>query len=230
MLKKQYIWIALIIILAGATAYFYLDKFYFNPIEPEEQIVYTVVDFPDALGTMTEDILEKTLEELNLQYAKIQEEDHVYIRWINIGILKKRLNDFKGTEEAWQDAISYDSEQSLAFGNLADFYLFNLGQYEKAEEYYLKVLGMRQDNYTYYVGLVSLYRYNMIEKANLIESIMVDGAEINPGEAGTYYMYLSNYFYYGPDNSGGDDKIKASYYAKKVLETNPELKDQLLSI
>jgi len=143
---------------------------------------------------MTEDILEKTLEELNLQYVKIEEEDHVYIRWINIGILKKRLNDFKGTEEAWQDAISYDSEQSLAFGNLADFYLFNLGQYEKAEEYYLKVLGMRQDNYTYYVGLVSLYRYNMIEKANLIESIMVDGAEINPGEAGTYYMYLSNYF------------------------------------
>jgi len=230
MFKKQYIWIALIIILAGATAYFYLDKFYFNQIEPEEQKIYTAVDFPNALEGMTEEILKDTLEELNLQYTKIQEEDHVYIRWINIGILKKRLNDFGGTEEAWQKAISYDSEQSLAFGNLADLYLFNLGQYEKSEEYYLKVLSMRQDNYTYYVGLVSLYRYNMTEKTNLIEDIMVQGAETNPTEAGTYYMYLSNYFYYGPDNSGGDDKIKADYYAKKVLEINPELKDQLLSI
>ena len=230
MFKKQYIFIALIIILAGATAYFYLDKYYFNSVEPKEQKIYTVTDFPNALETMTEDILKDTLEELNLQYTKIQEDDHIYIRWINIGILKKRLNDLEGTEEAWQTAISINPDQSLAFGNLADLYLFNLGQYEKAEEYYLKVLSMRQDNYTYYIGLVTLYRYNMTEKVDLIENIMIEGAEINPGEAENYYMYLANYFYYGPDNNGGNDKTKANYYAKKTLEINPELRDQLLGM
>jgi len=227
MFKKQYIIIALIIILAGATAYFYLDKFYFNSEDPEEQKIYTVADFPNALETMTQDILEKSLEELNLQYQKIKEDDHVYIRWINIGILKKRLNDFKETEEAWQTAISYNPDQSLAFGNLADLYLFNLQEYEKAEEYYLKVLNMRTDNYTYYIGLVSLYRYNMTEKANLIEKILLEGAEKNPAEAENYYMYLANYFNHGPDNHGGDDKEKARYYTQKTLEINPELKDQL---
>ena len=226
MFKKQYIWIALIIILAGATAYFYLSNFYYNQ-EPEEQKIYTTADFPNALETMTEDILKDTLEELNLQYVKIQEDSYVYIRWINIGILKKRLSDYSGTEEAWQNAISYNPDLALAFGNLADFYLFDLGQYEKAEEYYLKVLNMEPSNYAYYIGLVSLYRYNMTEKANLIEDIMLKGAEANPAEAENYYMYLSNYFYYGPDNNGGDDKEKARYYTKKTLEINSDLKDQL---
>ena len=226
-MNKKIIFIALIVILAGATAYFYLDKYYFNPIEPVEQKIYTAVDFPNALETMTEDILEKSLEDLNEQYQKLQEDDYVYIRWINIGIFKKRLNDFEGTEDAWQTAISYNPDQSLAFGNLADLYLFNLGQYEKAEEYYLKVLNMRQDNYTYYIGLVSLYRYNMTEKVHLIEEILLGGAEINPGEAENYYMYLANYFNYGPDNNGGDNKEKARYYIQKTLEINPGLKDQL---
>jgi len=227
MFKKQYIIIALIIILAGATAYFYLDKYYFNQIEPEEQKIYTATDFPDALSKMTEDILEKSLEELNLQYTKIQEDDYVYIRWINIGILKKRLNNYIGAEEAWQTAISINSDQSLAFGNLADLYLFNLQEYEKAEEYYFKVLSMRSDNYTYYIGLVSLYRYNMTEKANLIEELMLEGAKVSPAEAENYYMYLANYFNYGPDNHGGNNKEKAKYYTQKTLEINPELKDQL---
>ncbi|MCG2699772.1 hypothetical protein L6274_01830 [Candidatus Parcubacteria bacterium] len=224
--KKNIIYIALVIAVAGLAAYFYLADFY-KPDESDLDKIYTAADFPNALETMSEDILEKSLEDLNNQYKKLQESDHVYIRWINIGILKKRFMDYSGAEEAWQTAVSYNPDQSLAFGNLADLYLFNLGEYEKAEEYYLKVLDMRPDNYTYYIGLVSLYRYNMTEKANLIEGLMIKGAEINPSEAENYYMYLANYFNYGPDNHGGDNKEKARYYTQKTLEINPELKDQL---
>ncbi len=68
-------------------AYFYLTDLYKSNQEDLTKI-YTVVDFPNALDTMNKDILEKTLEELNLQYTKIQEGDHIYVRWINIGILK----------------------------------------------------------------------------------------------------------------------------------------------
>ena len=229
MKRKNIIYIALVIAVAGLTAYFYLADFY-KPYGSDLDKIYTAVDFPNALETMTEDILEKSLEDLNNQYQKIQEGDHVYVRWINIGILKKRFMDHSSAEEAWQTAISYNPDQSLAFGNLADLYLFNLGEYEKAEKYYLKVLDMRPDNYTYYIGLVSLYRYNMTEKANLIEGLMIKGAEINPSEAENYYMYLANYFNYGPDNSGGNNKEKARYYIQKTLGINPELKDQLLDL
>ena len=227
--KKSYIFIIFVIILAGLAAYFYLTEFYFpensENQEPEEKTVYTADDFPNALEGMTEEILKLSLEDLNKQYRKLEEGDHIYVRWINIGLLKKRLRDYPGTEEAWQKAIAYNPDQSLAYGNLADFYLFNLSEYEKAEEYYLKVLEMRPDNYNYYIGLAALYRYNMTAKGHLIEEWMLKGTEANPAEAEGYYMYLADYF-----DKEGDNKEKAKYYTQKTLELNPELRDQLPDI
>ncbi|PJE60023.1 MAG: hypothetical protein COU85_00515, partial [Candidatus Portnoybacteria bacterium CG10_big_fil_rev_8_21_14_0_10_44_7] len=152
----------------------------------------------------------------------LREGDRIYVRWINIGLLKKRLKDYPGAEAAWLKAIDYNPEQSLAYGNLADFYLFDLGEYQKAEEYYLKVLSMRTDYYGYYHGLASLYRYNMTEKRDQIEGLMLGAAENLPTEAGNYYMYLSDYFY-----REGNDLTKSKYYAGKTLEVSPELEDQL---
>src|SRR3990167_5293222 len=217
--KARYFIIILIVIFASLAAYFYLSKFYF---EEKEQKIYTAADFPEALKIMSEDILEKSLKDLNLQYQKLKEGDHVYVRWINIGILKKRLNDFYGAEEAWQSAIKYNPDQALAFGNLAELYLFDLKENQKAEEYYLKVLEMRENNYNDYFGLAALYRYNLTEKANLIEGLMLKGAEKNPAEAENYYMYLADYFY-----QEGDNIEKSKDYSQKTLELNPKLKDQL---
>jgi len=227
--KRNIIYIVLIIIVASSVAYFYLTGFY-KSNEDNLDKTYTVEDFPDSLNVMNEEILESSLKDLNEQYQDLRDGEYVYLSWINVGILKKRMKDDLGAEKAWLNAINYNPDKSVAYGNLADLYLFNMKEYEKAEEYYLKVLSMRQDNHAYYVGLVSLYRYNMTEKANLIEDIMVKGAKTNPSEAENYYMYLSNYFYYSHDNYGGNDKTKASYYAQKVLEINPELKDQLLDL
>jgi len=219
--KKNILYIALVVIIASLVAYFYL--FGFNrPDQEDLDKIYTAVDFPNALSVMDNETLEVSLEDLNKQYSKLKENSYVYIRWINIGILKKRLQDYPGAEKAWLKAIEYNPDQSLAFGNLADFYLFDLGEYEKAEEYYQKVLSMRTDNYNYYVGIASLYRYNMTEKAHLIEGIMLQGAEAVPAEAENYYMYLANYF-----DREGNDLGKAKEYAQKTLELNPDLKDQL---
>ena len=227
--KRNIIYIILIIIVASSVAYFYLTGFYKSDKDNLDKI-YISEDFPNALEITNEEVLQLSLKDLNEQYQDLREGEYVYLSWINVGILKKRMKDDSGAEKAWLNAIDYNPDRSVAYGNLADLYLFNMREYEKAEEYYLKALEMNPNNYGYYVGLVSLYRYDMTEKANLIEDIMVKGAKTNPSEAENYYMYLSNYFYYGPDNHGGDDKAKASYYAKKVLKINPELKGQLLDL
>jgi len=219
MTKKRYFFIILIIILTGLMAYFYLTEFYFDK---DEEKIYTAADFPNALEVMDEETLQISLDDLNKQYRKLEEDDHIYIRWINVGLLKKRLQDYPGAEEAWQNAISHNPNQALAFGNLADFYLFDLGQYEKAEEYYQKVLSMRTDNYNYYFGLAALYRYNMTEKAHLIEGLMLGAAEKVPAEAENYYMYLADYFY-----REGNNSEKSKHYTQKTLELNPDLRDQL---
>ena len=144
--KKKFIFIFLVIVVTGLTAYFYLTRFYF---EEDKYKIYTAKDFPNALESMTEDILEKSLIDLNHQYEELEKGDHIYIRWIHIGILKKRLKDYPGAEEAWLEAVEYNPEQYLAYGNLADFYLFNLSQYEKAEEFYKEVLTLNPNHYNY---------------------------------------------------------------------------------
>jgi len=224
--KKSIIYIVLVIVIAGTVGYFYLSN-YFDSEEDEINKIYIAADFPSALGKveqgrMSQEILNLSLEDLNKQYRKLQEGDHIYIRWVNVGILKKRFDDYQGAEKAWLRATDYAPEQTLAMGNLADMYLFDMGQYEKAEEYYQKVLSMNTSNYNYYVGLASLYRFNMTEKAHLIEGIMTEAAEKNPAEAGAYYLYLAGYF-----AREGNDIDKAKYYSDKTLELNPELEDQL---
>jgi len=228
MSKRNIIAAVLVIIVASCVAYFYFIGFDgSNGGEDDLDKIYTADDFPDALETMNEEILQLSLKDLNGQYQDLRDGQYIYLSWINVGILKKRLGDNPGAEKAWLKAIDYNPNISLAYGNLADLYLFNMGEYEKAEEYYQKVLSMSTDNYTYYHGLVSLYRYNMTEKANLIEGIMIKGAEANPSGAESYYMYLANYFAEGPDSKGGNNKEKAEYYTQETLKINPDLKDQL---
>ena len=224
--KKNIIYIALVIIIASSVAYFYLTGFYKSDEDNLDKI-YTSEDFPNALEITNEEVLQLSLKDLNEQYQDLREGKYIYLSWINVGILKKRMKNDPGAEKAWLNAIDYNPDRSLAYGNLADLYLFNMKKYEKAEEYYLKALEMNPNNYGYYVGLVSLYHYDMTEKANSIEKIMVNGANLNPAEVANYYMYLANYFNEGVDNKGGKNKEKAKYYTQETLKINPELKDQL---
>jgi len=224
--KKNTIYIILVVVIASLVACFYLADFYRSDKDDLDKI-YTADDFPNALNTTNEEILQLSLKDLNEQYQDLRDGKYIYLSWINVGILKKRLGDKPGAERAWLKAIDYNPDRSLAYGNLADLYLFNMKEYQKAEEYYQKVLSIKTNNYTHYHGLASLYRYNMTEKANLIEGIMLNGAEANPTEAENYYMYLANYFSEGPDSKGGNNKVKAMHYTQEVLKINPDLKDQL---
>jgi len=224
MLKKysKYGLIIIVILMAAVVSYFYLTEFYL-PKQEEEKTVYAAEDFPNALQMMEEEILQMSLDDLNKQYRKLAEGDeYVYIRWINIGILKKRLGDIMGAEKAWLKAAEYNPDQSLAYGNLADLYQFDLEENKKSEEYYQKVLSMPTYSYNYYLGLATLYRYRITEKTGLIEGLMLEGAERVPAEVENYYMYLANYF-----DQDGHDQEKAKYYTQKTLELNPDLKDQL---
>jgi len=224
--KKNIIYIVLIILVASSVAYFYLTGFYKSDEDNLEKI-YIAEDFPNTLNVMDEEILESSLKELNEQYQDLRDGEYIYLSWINVGILKKRMKDDIGAEKAWLKAIDYNPDRSVAYGNLADLYLFNMREYEKAEEYYFKALEMNPSNHGYYIGLVSLYRYDMTEKSDLIEGIIVNGANLNPAETENYYMYLANYFDEGVDNKGGNNKEKAKYYTQETLKLNPELKDQL---
>lgn len=219
--KIKKIIIVIVLLAAGTVTYSYLSDYYQGG--GEEQKAYTEEDFPRALNMMDEEVLRLSLEDLNNQYQELAKGDHIYIRWINIGILKKRLGDPRGAEEAWQAAISVNPKRALAFGNLAGLYFHNLKEYEKAEENYLKAISLMPDYYSYYVDLADLYKGKLTDKRNLIEDLINDGAEESFGVAkADYYLYLAHYF-----SREGDDLEKAKEYSQKALKANSNIEDQL---
>jgi len=221
--RLKYLVVLLIILVTIGVSYFYLAKYYFNQkIVSEYDKIYTAQDFPDRDQAMDSKILQVSLDDLNKQYRELKKGDHIYIRWVNIGILKKRFRDFSGAETAWQNAVSINPDLALAYGNLADLYLYFLKNDQKAEENYKKALSLDSSNYTYYFGLCALYRYNQTDKRNLIEGIMLDGVQKNLGTEVDYYLYLASYF-----SMEGADKAKTKLYSDKVMAIDPSLKNQL---
>lgn len=216
-MNKKYL--ILVVILVVLTAVIFGWFYFFREQGPKQ---YKTKAFPNALKIMDEYTLEISVAGLNKEYRLLAEGNNAYNHWIEIGILKKRLGDYQGAESAWQEAGKVNPEHALWVGDLADLYLYTLADYQKAEEYYQKAIEKNPYNVNYYYGLADLYRYNVTEKANLIESMMVNGAKTNPTEAANYSMYLAHYF-----AKEGQDLAKAKDYSEKTLILNPGLKDQL---
>ena len=227
-MKKKILLILIILILAisAALLYFFYDDIFSN--EDDYKKEYTIEDFPRALEYVNgeEEIVLADIKLLNELYQKIEEGDRVYQRWIDVGLVKKRLGDLEGTEEAWQNAVSYNPDQPLAYGNLAGLYGYRLKQYEKAEEYYLKAIDMRPGHYGYYTDLATIYQHELTNKKDQIESLILQGAKEAAGkrEKADFYMFLSNYFYEEGNSA------KANEYAQKAVDYNPELEEYIFQL
>lgn len=225
--KKKIISISLIILAALVAGFIYFS--WDSSDGPGEYYDkdYQVNDFPDALKYSDQERAEERAEErvveLNKEYKMLNTDDgYKYEHWINIGVLKKKLGDYQGAEEAWLKAASINDQRSLAYGNLAFLYGYSLKDYQKCEEYYLKAIDLGANNYSYYANLADIYKYNLTDKKDQVESLMLSGVEKCIDKVdGDLYMYLAFYF----EDEG--NLAKAKDYAQKAIAKNPGLKDQL---
>ncbi len=223
--KKNNIYIiAIVILLAVSAGYVYFSEFYSSPSQSNLDKIYTPEDFPNALETMTREIMLSQVENLNKEYVLLRQGENIYQHWINIGLFKKRLGGIEGAKEAWLEAVDVNKNQALAYGNLAHIHFYDFKDYEKAEEYYLKALDLKKDNYNYYVGLADLYRYKMTDKKYQIEDLILEGVS-SVGDRtikADYYVYLAKYFI-----REGNDADKAKYYVNQAVEKNPDISNQV---
>lgn len=216
-MNQRIIVITFIIIALIVTGVF---VFWYKTQAPSGEKVYTRADFPNVSKDFTPERLQQIIDKLNSHYKNLESRDvniNIFGTWIEIGILKKTLSDFLGAEEAWQNALVLDSGDSVVLGDLADLYLYILKQPQKAEEYFKRALASDPINYTYYEGLATLYRYNMPEKKNLVETVMSDGAKNDPERTINYYLYLVDFFF-----KEGNDLKKMKEYINKAKELNPK--------
>ena len=213
--KKIIILIVVFLILALGLVFWQLEKSenINNQTSYQDKAEYSVDDFPDFKGDKEE--AERLIESLNKQYTFLNESDKPYSYWIQIGLIKKVLRDYEGAESAWRSAVSLVEQPIVAYGNLADLYFHFMQDYDKAEGYYKKVMDLSPRSFIYREGLADLYRYDLKEKDNLIEEIMLEGASQNPGDKINYYAYLFDFF----TDKGNIEKKKE--YEKKIKKIDP---------
>lgn len=223
-MKKKYI-ILLGVIIAVIALGFVLYK-YSAKILPNKTS-YAVIDFPQASTILDDETITQYIETLNGEYKKLGQQGYnEYGLWLNIGILKKSLQDFKGAEHAWWQATLIDPDTDTALGNLADLNLYFIRDYQKAESFYKEALLLNTTNYNYYEGLAVLYRFEIPEKMALVEQVMNEGATNNPSQTLNYYLYLVDYF----DNEGNNPAKLKEYINKiKALDPAQEILDALQS-
>ena len=214
MKKKIIIW-TIVIVIVGGIFYLYQNKNNeeINSFLSEAKTSYRVSDFINSSLDMEE--AQRIVDRLNEAYIAVGEGDRTYLHWIDIGMYKKVLGDYKGTEEAWRNAVSLTERPDLAYGNLANLYFYNLRDFNKAEEYYYKALEVVPNSYHYREGLSDLYRYDLKEKMNQVEQIMKDGVEQDMNNAIVYYAYLVDFF----SSESNAEKVKE--YTNKIKEIDP---------
>lgn len=148
----------------------------------------------------------------------------------NIAQIKKFLGDLPGAEEAWLYAHELSPNSYLVNGNLAQFYMFDVRNYAKAEEFYLKAIAPEQigatgNLNTFITDLYTLYKDIYNDDANA-EGILKRGLERLPDDP--YLNFLTARFY----REKGDTTNARRYYEKVVAldPSNSLAKEELQSL
>lgn len=225
MKKKIDISLVLVFIIFIGTIIFYFTYYKVDKTETTsyaDDNIYTANDFKNS-GLEPEE-LDRLINRLNKTYVLLEEKNNPYSSWIDIGMYKKVLGDYKGAEEAWMNAVTLTDRPDLAYGNLANIYFYNIKNYDLAEEYYQKAIEISVNPFTYREGLSDLYRYIKTDKKDLIEKNMLDGALSDPNRKLKYFEYL---YYYFVDEKNID---KEAEYLKKIKEVNPEWKSDIQDV
>jgi tetratricopeptide (TPR) repeat protein len=120
---------------------------------------------------MTEDIqvfYQKKIEDMeNL----LKKDANSFQNWLDLGILRKGIEDYSGARDAWEYASKRWPGNSISFGNLGDLYGFYLKDYGKAEVNFLQSIKNTPDRERAYVQLADFYLNVMKDSAKAKEAL-----------------------------------------------------------
>lgn len=132
--------------------------------------------------------------------------------WLMLGNYRKSLKDYNGAIEAWNFLITIRPKGYLAFHNLGSLYGFELHNYTKSEENFLKAIQNESKNIDAYSQLVTIYE--AAKTPEKIEALLLGGIKSNPNDAslkimlGQYYAKIGN-------------KTAAIKYLEEALKISP---------
>lgn len=132
--------------------------------------------------------------------------------WLMLGNYRKSLRDYDGAIEAWNFLTTIRPKGYLAFHNLGSLYGFELHNYQKSEENFLKAIQNSPNNIDAYSQLVTIYE--SAKTPEKIEKLLLDGIKSNPSDVSLKIM-LGQYY------AKAGQKTETLQYLEEALKLNP---------
>ncbi|MFA5076234.1 MAG: tetratricopeptide repeat protein [Patescibacteria group bacterium] len=142
---------------------------------------------------------------------KVQQDDQDVISVIELARLRDYGGDPDGSVKLYKKALDKKPNDTLAMSNLAGVY-YSIGEYDQAEELYLKIIQFNPKWLNTYRDLADLYQYKMPEKYTSLGPILLNGLAMNPDNQREFVAMLA-VFYKDIDNL--QEAIK--YYEQLVV-------------
>lgn len=182
------------------------------------QIIAKPVVFNTTLTDAKKQEIVKQIEELKKQITTNYDTD---LPWLMLGNYLKSLKDYDGTIEAWNFLATIRPKGYLAFHNLGSLYGFELRNYSKSEENFLKAIKNNASNIDAYSQLVAVYETYKPEK---IEQFLLSGIKSNPNNDASLKIMLGQYYAKAGNKT---EAIKYLEEALKISPTNAEVKAEI---
>ncbi len=112
--------------------------------------------------------------------------------WLSLGILRNQINDFVGAKEVWEYLIAVFPKNPIAYGNLANLYVFDLKDPVKAEATFKKAIEVGPDQIQVYGNFSEFYRF-VLKNDEKAKAVLKIGIEKNPMNSGNLQKMLESY-------------------------------------
>jgi len=187
--------------------------------DPEE-----VKPRPDDVQIFSEEQKKQIYAEIGNNGNAVKKNPDFFHGWLQLGLLKKTIGDFKGAADAWEYAGLIRPQNAVSFANLGELYWRYLPDYPRAEKNFRVAIQNKPDDTGTYVSLSDLYYYSYKEKQQLADDVLMEGITARPTEAVNLKRALAALY----ERAG--DREKAIVWWKKVLEEEPDNADVAAAI
>jgi tetratricopeptide (TPR) repeat protein len=147
----------LIVIGLGLMGAYFFFQFGSDPEIPDIPDLDRPVEIRE--GIVSPDVAEETKERIAELSSQLEEDPDFFSGWIELGSLRKLIEDYEGAKEAWEYVTVIRPKSTIAFLNLGNLYAYHLEDSKKAEEYFLVAIDNNVERILLpYISLHEIYR------------------------------------------------------------------------
>ena len=136
------------------------------------------INIPSSTPTPQKEDLTSKIKEIT---ALLKEDSNLFNQWVDLGLLRKAIDDYEGAREIWEYANAIRPNNSISFNNVATLYGYYLHNNELAEKNYLKSIE-NDPKYPYFYVQLSYFYLEVLNSKEKAKEILEKGLKAVPGD------------------------------------------------